>query len=422
MTEMTLNLPATDSAVRVARYETEIPFLIVVILLSIALWIFVAVSIVGIFYAFFFAIFFFMMHVAFAAHLRGSSIRIGPEQFPELHARITRIASRFGIKRVPDAYLMQSGGVLNALAMKLFRSHFIVIYSQLLEACGDDDHAADFIIAHELGHVKAGHLSFQWLLIGRVFPFIGTAYSRAREYTADRYGTAIAEDKSGAVRGLTILAAGPAHAKHVNLTALMRQRGDMNSILMTLGRWMATHPPIVDRIAAADRALAGERVVAPAPAVLGATALIALVFMVPLAGGGYLMKVFMDKAKEAAAHPNPPQPAVRAPQQTHVADVPAAVAIAQRDMQQLAAVANHYRDQTGRYPEDTESLYAIWRLEHPRDPELRDPFDGERYAYLSGDGTYDIWSAGDERKDVHVRMHVTSQETTTAASGSAQSH
>jgi Zn-dependent protease with chaperone function len=418
---MSLNMPATGAALRVPRYETEIPLLILVILVSIGLWIFLAVSIVGIFYAVFFAIFFFLMHVGFIAHLRGSSIKIGPEQMPELHARIQRIAARFGMTRVPDAYLMQSGGALNALAMKLFRSHFVVLYSQLLEACGDDDHAADYVIAHELGHVKAGHLRFQWFLIGRLFPFIGSAYSRAREYTADRYGFAIAADRSGAVRGLTILAAGPGHAKNVNLAAMMNQRSDMNTVLMTLGKWMSTHPPIVDRIAAADQSLAGEQKIVPGPAILGAAGLIAIGFLVPLAGGGYLMKMFMEKVKQTAAQANPPQPSTRPPE-THVADVPAAISIAQHDLQQLAAVADHYFVQTGRYPEDTESLYALWRLDHPRDPELRDPFDGSRYGYTSEDGEYDLWSAGEERKDIHVRLHVASHEKTTAASAPVPPH
>jgi hypothetical protein len=196
---------------------------------------------------------------------------------------------------------------------------------------------------------------------------------------------------------------------------MLRQRGDMNSVIMMLGKWMSTHPPIVDRIAAADKALAGERVVAAAPAILGAAALIAIGFTIPLVGGGFLMKKLMDTAQQATQRANPPAAAPTRPQR-HIADVPAAVATAQRDLQQLAAVADRYRERTGRYPEDTESLYAIWRLDHPRDPELRDPFDGGRYAYLNDDGVYTLWSAGDERKDVHAIMSITSQDRSTAAS------
>jgi hypothetical protein len=79
-------------------------------------------------------------------------------------------------------------------------------------------------------------------------------------------------------------------------------------------------------------------------------------------------------------------------------------------MRELADTADKYRAQTGRYPEDVESLYAMWRLEHPRDPELRDPFDTTRYGYTSEDGEYEIWSAGSMRDDIKARMIITSGE------------
>ena len=413
MTEPTLPPPAGD-ALRVPRWETEIPLLIVVTLISIALWFVIFISIIGIFYAVFFAVFFFLAHVMFIAHMRGSSIKLGPDQMPEIYTRVQSVSARFGLKPPPDAYVMQAGGVLNALATKLFRSNFIVLYSELLEACADDDRAADFIIAHELGHLKAGHLRFQWLILpGRLFPIIGGAYSRAREYTADRYGASIAGEPSSGVRGLTILAAGPAHARKVNLPAMMRQRRDMNTVLMTLGRWMATHPPIVDRIAALDRALGGERVTA-VPAIVGAAALVALGFFLPLLGGGLLIRKMMKTVQESAQQAQqlsrqrettpPPRPKVV------IADIPAAIERAQREMRELAKVADAYRAKTGRYPEDPESLYALWRLDHPREPELRDPFDGQRYGYDYSDGEYDIYSAGAERKDITARLHVTANE------------
>jgi Zn-dependent protease with chaperone function len=411
MTEITMSQPAT-SPVQVRRWETEIPLLILVIFVSLALWVFVAVSIVGIFYAVFFSIFFFLMQVGFVAHLRGSAIKLGPQQMPELHARVLAIASRLGLRKVPDAYLMQAGGALNAMATKLFRSNFVVLYSDLVDACGDDTEAVDFIVGHELGHVRAGHLRFQWLIIlGRLFPFIGSAYSRAREYTADRYGLASINDPRAATHGLTVLAAGGVHAHRVNIAAMMQQRHDMTTVWMTIGRWMSTHPPLVDRIAELDRSAGGERI-ASSRAIVGAAAVVAFAFLLPLIGGGFAMTKLMKTIQEQQASlqrqnttTTPERPKIV------VADIPAAVARAQKEMRELANTADKYRALTGRYPEDTESLYAMWRLDHPRDPELRDPFDATRYGYESEDGEYDIWSAGDERQDTHARLRVTSGET-----------
>jgi len=336
---------------------------------------------------------------------------------PELYARVVAISARLGLAEVPDAYLMQAGGSLNAMATKLFRSNFIVLFSDLVEACGDDTEAVDFIVGHELGHVKAGHLRFQWLIIlGRLFPFIGSAYSRAREYTADRYGLAGINDPRGATRGLTVLAAGGAHAHRVNLAAMLQQRHDMTSVLMTIGRWMSTHPPLVDRIAELDRSAAGSERIAASRAILGAAAVIALAFILPIVGGSFAIRKFMttiQKQQASLAQTQTPAQTSSATSErpkVEVADVPAAVARAQKEMRALADTADKYRAQTGRYPENTEALYAIWRLEHPRDPELRDPFDATRYGYSLDDGEYEIWSMGWERKDIKARMMITSGE------------
>src|SRR3954453_2191203 len=416
MTDFAMPQPAV-SPWSVRRWETEIPLLILVIVVSIVLWILVVGEMIGIFYAVFFSIFFLLAQVGFIAHLRGSAIKLGPQQMPELYARVVAIASRIGLAKVPDAYLMQAGGSLNALATKLFRSNFIVLYSELLEACGDDAEAVDFIVGHELGHVKAGHLRFQWVIIlGRLFPFLGGAYSRAREYTADRYGLAGITDPHAATRGLTVLAAGGGHAHRVNLAAMMQQRHDMASVWMTIGRWMSTHPPLVDRIAELDKSAGGERIIAPR-AILGAAALIALAFILPLAGGSFFIQKFMATVqKQAAAAQTSTSTATststHAPERPKVvvSDVPAAVARAQKEMRELADSADRYRAHTGRYPEDPESLYAMWRLDHPRDPELRDPFDTTRYGYTAEDGEYEIWSAGSMRDDIKARMIITSGE------------
>ena len=116
------------------------------------------VSIVGIAYAVLLGVFFFLAHLGFIAYLRGSAVRLSPEQLPEIHARVVAISQRLGLNEAPEAYLMQAGGSLNALATKLFSKNFIVLFSDLLEAC-EDDTAADFIIAHEIGHLKAGQIS-----------------------------------------------------------------------------------------------------------------------------------------------------------------------------------------------------------------------------------------------------------------------
>jgi hypothetical protein len=291
---------------------------------------------------------------------------------------------------------MQAGGSLNAFATKFLSANFVVLFSDLLEACGDDHDAADFVIGHEIGHVKAGHLRFQWLLVlGRLFPFIGSAYSRAREFTADRYGRAAVIDPGAGVRGLTVLAAGGAHAGRVNLQQFVDQRKNINTIPMMLGTWMSTHPPLAVRIAELDAALGAEKVIYGKAAV-GAAGVIALAFLVPLLGGGLLMKKFMNQLKGTDAAVTT---ASTSPERSPVAvpDPAAAAAVAQSDLQALRQIAADHRQATGSYPEDTSALYRLWKARNPDRADLVDPFDGGPYGYELEDGGVHLWSAGSER-------------------------
>ena len=239
--------------VRVARWPSEIPLRVVVMIVSVLLWVLVVVGSFGIMllYVGLIALFLFFVQVGFVAHLRGSAIQLGPDQFPELYARVVQLSGRAGLKRVPETYILQADGALNALATKLFRGQMVVLYADLLAACGDDEAARDMIIGHEIGHLRSGHL--EWFLLtapGRLIPFLGSAYSRACEYTCDRWGAALCGSAEGARHGLTVLAAGGAHARQVNLNAYMRQQQNLDTGWMTIARWLSTYPPLSARVAA----------------------------------------------------------------------------------------------------------------------------------------------------------------------------
>ena len=294
---------AGDAPIHVSRWPSERPLFAISLLAAIVLWVVICVSVVGLVYAVALGLFFFVMRLGFIAHVRGSAVRLGPDQLPELHARVELLARRMGLARVPETYLMQAGGSLNAFATRFFRANIVVLFSDLLDACGDDEAARDMIIAHELGHIHAGHLRWHLLLLpASVIPFLGSALSRAREYTCDRYGLAGAGSPTGAVRGLTILAAGPKQAAHVNHAAFVRQREQLNTGWMTLGEWLSTHPPLAKRLAQVDPALASRHV--GTAGALRALAILALVFA-PLAAVGWIsatrIPALLEQAQAEAA-------------------------------------------------------------------------------------------------------------------------
>jgi len=105
-----------------------------------------------------------------------------------------------------------------------------------------------------VGHLAAGHLRWNtFLLPFHLVPWLGAGYSRAREYTCDRCGLAVAGDLEQAARALVVLAAGGHVASRADLGAFTAQH------LETGGFWMAalelsgTHPYLCKRVAALDQ-------------------------------------------------------------------------------------------------------------------------------------------------------------------------
>lgn len=205
---------------------------------------------IGLLYAALTVGFMLMAHAVFLASVRGNGVRVGPDQLPDLHRRLLSASQRLGLARVPELYVLQSGGLLNAVATKLLSRRFVILCSSLADACSDP-RQLDFVLGHELGHLAAGHLRWNgFLLPFRLVPWLGAAYSRAREYTGDRCGLAVVEELEPAMRGLAVLAAGGKYAGEVNLQAFAEQRGESGRFWMATTELMSSHPFLCKRVAA----------------------------------------------------------------------------------------------------------------------------------------------------------------------------
>jgi Zn-dependent protease with chaperone function len=377
--------------VLVERWPSELPLLVCVALTSLVLWSFIFVSLVGLFYAVLLGVFFFFGHLAFVAHLRGSAVRLGPDQLPDLHRRVEKISLRLGLRRPPEAYLMQAGGVLNALATKLFATNFIVLYSNLLEACGDDEKAADFVIAHEIGHLKAGHLRLRPILLpGRMFPFLGNAWSRACEYTADRYGFAGIADSAAATHGLAVLAAGGAYSRNVNVDAFVGQRRALDTVFMTLGAWMSSHPPLARRVAELDRIRFPRGHAATGP-IIGAVGILVLILLIPFVGGAIFVRSIFQNARKLGAGRLASPPAATPGTEPSQLD-PAKARQLVSDIRMLNSVAEDYRRRTGALPRNVDELYKEYERENPGLTAPLDPYTGRPYAYEVHGSNFRVWS------------------------------
>ncbi|MBD2870168.1 M48 family metallopeptidase [Paenibacillus arenilitoris] len=184
------------------------------------------------------------------ATIRTNGVKITARQFPEVHAMVQEQCGRMGFAAVPDVYVMESGGFLNAFASRFFGRNMVVLYSDLFELIqSGGDRELNYVIAHELAHLKRNHVVKQLLIIPALwFPFIGEAYSRACEYTCDRMAAYYTGDPEAALDGLTILAVGKSMYKRVDRDEYLLQSSREKGFFVWLAERLSTHPTLPKRI------------------------------------------------------------------------------------------------------------------------------------------------------------------------------
>ena len=178
--------------------------------------------VISLYYLGIFLFFSLFSRICFLGHLRGNSVKLTPTQFPELFQILKSHCQKLGMSSIPDTYVMQGNGILNAFAARIFRNNLVILNSGVVELIADNEFdVVSFIIGHELGHIKRGHVSFKQILTFPasliIFP-LRLAYSRAREYTCDNIGYNLCP--AGAVNGILFICAGAKLYKKINVKEL----------------------------------------------------------------------------------------------------------------------------------------------------------------------------------------------------------
>lgn len=196
------------------------------------------------------ALFLFLRFGILIGHIKGNAIKLGKHQFPEIYEVAVKQSELLGLSRVPGIYILQSGGVLNAFAARFMGRNYIVLYSEIVETAIEQDKSIlEFIIAHELGHIKRNHMLKNLLLMpSYLVPFLGAAYSRACEYTCDNIGQALCP--AGARGGLLVLASGRTIYKKVNLNEFLQQDVTEDGFWKWFAEKVSSHPNLTKRLQA----------------------------------------------------------------------------------------------------------------------------------------------------------------------------
>ncbi len=151
-----------------------------------------------------------------------SAVRVGPNQFPKVHARYLEACAILDIAEPPELFISQTP-IVNAGAVGI-DVPFIVINSGTLLLMDEDE--LQFILAHELGHVLSEHVLYKTMIrlmlrmtvLAMAVPLGGAAlfgilvalleWDRKSELSADRAGLLVVQDPAVAYRAHMKLAGG----------------------------------------------------------------------------------------------------------------------------------------------------------------------------------------------------------------------
>ncbi len=249
MTTATAPVPPMGLTPANLTLAKEGTYFVFVLILSILIWVLLAVSIVGAFYALFFAFLLWLGNGLLVAQLRAEAVRVDEKQLAGLHASFREVCERLGVRQPPALYVLQAGGLLNAFATRFAGRDFVVVFSDFLEALGPSSPEMKCILGHELGHIKSRHILKQiFLAPGMFFPLIGPAYRRAWESSCDRYGAFAAQDVDASVRAMLVVTGGREHGRKLDPETFAGQYQQERGFFVSLHELTSAYPTLSRRV------------------------------------------------------------------------------------------------------------------------------------------------------------------------------
>ena len=231
-------------------HKNEHRYFWLVLVISILTYIVLVVSIFGILILLGIALISLFLNALMIGNIRTNAVRLSPTQFPKVYKTAEELCEKMGITKVPDIYVMESGGMLNAFATRFFGRNMVVIYADIFELITtNNEDELNFILAHELAHIKRNHLSKQMFILPAMWiPGIAELYLRACEYTCDLYAAFYTGNNEAAKNSLTMLAVGKNLYLHVNKAEYIEQLNNEKGVFVWLSEVLSTHPPLPKRI------------------------------------------------------------------------------------------------------------------------------------------------------------------------------
>lgn len=182
--------------------------------------------------------------------------QVTPQTAPEMIPLIKTNYARLQVEPV-NVFIVPSRQ-LNAYTFGMDSPKAIVLYSSLFSIMDHDE--IQFILGHEMGHVKLGHTWLNTLVggIAGIPSSLGAAaimelafrwWNRACEYSADRAGVLACGKPNKAISALVKLEVGPAARTQAGMQAAIQHlESEDDDIMHNLEEMLASHPMIAKRV------------------------------------------------------------------------------------------------------------------------------------------------------------------------------
>jgi Zn-dependent protease with chaperone function len=190
----------------------------------------------------------------FQASIYSNSVHVNCKQYKELYDLTQSLSQQLQLKHTPEMFVVNSNGLINAVAVRFLSAKYVLLYSNMVDLLWSDKNQSKLrtVIAHELAHHAAGHISF-WknLLIkpALFIPFLGAAYKRSCELTADRIAVEVVGNKADSMAALIAIASGSNRLiPQTSHQAFLNQEQKVPSFFGFLQETLSSHPRMTKRI------------------------------------------------------------------------------------------------------------------------------------------------------------------------------
>lgn len=183
------------------------------------------------------------------ASIRGNSVRLSEQQFPEIYAVLQNHCRRLGMTEVPELFLTGSSIQPFSQTFSSWRERYIVIHQIIFDI--DDRKTMDvisFLLGHELGAIRLNHTAvWNEMLLTYIstLKWFRNPLERIRTYSRDRYGAALTPT---GFRGLLIHATGRRLMDHVDIDDYLAQARRYGGLWSNVNIFFEPKPQVLTRM------------------------------------------------------------------------------------------------------------------------------------------------------------------------------